>query len=425
MIYDVLIVGTGVAGLYTALNIRDDLSVLVITKGKRTDCNSYLAQGGISTALNTEDISIFINDTLKAGNYKNNIDSVKEIAEKSMDITLDLINLGVPFDKNYNTLNYTREGGHSVNRILHVKDQTGKAIVDSLLDKVSLKKNIKILENTTLENLIIFNNVCIGGLVSNEENEYKIFSKITVLATGGIGGIFNSTTNVESLTGDGIKVALHNKINVVDMEYQQLHPTVLYKKETNSRRLLLTESLRGEGAIIINQKGDKFIDPLLPRDIVSASILNEISKNYVTPYVYLDVRSLGKEYLKKRFPYIYNECLKIGLEIHKDLIPISPAHHFSMGGIKVNLNGQTSLNNLYAVGEVSCTGVHGSNRLASNSLLEAIVFAKNAAEDINIKAPELCISTNFQNNVKRINEKILIEYLKKRVDYKYAKLFNS
>lgn len=420
---DVLIVGTGLAGIFTALNIRDDLNVLLITKGKSTDCNSYLAQGGISTALSDEDINLFIKDTLKAGNYKNNVISVKEIAIKSRDRIRNLIDFGVNFDKDNDTINYTKEGGHTVNRIVHVKDQTGKYVVETLLNIVKSKSNVRLLENNSLKNLIINNNKCIGAVIKDKAKEFNVFSKITVLATGGLGGIFNSTTNVETLTGDGIKIALSNNVKVIDMEYQQLHPTVLYKENSTTRRLLISESLRGEGAFIVNEKGEKFINPLLPRDIVSNSILNEISKNN-KPYVYLDARHLGKNYLKNRFPYIYNECLKEGFKIEKDLIPIAPAHHFSMGGIKIDLFGRTSLENLYAVGEVSCSGVHGSNRLASNSLLEAMVFSKNAADNINNRINELEDIYECNFNLNKIDNNVLVDYLKERVDVKYDKLFN-
>lgn len=420
---DVLIVGTGLAGLFTALNIGEDLNVLLITKGRAIDCNSYLAQGGISTALSDEDINLLIKDTLKAGNYKNNVNSVKEIAIKSRDRIKELIEFGVEFDKDDREINYTKEGGHTVNRIVHVKDQTGKHVIETLLRKIKSRNNIKLLENNSLVNLIISNNKCIGAIIKNEAEEFNVFSKVTVLATGGLGGIFNSTTNVETLTGDGIKIALSNKVKVIDMEYQQLHPTVLYKENSTTRRLLISESLRGEGAFIVNEKGEKFINPLLPRDVVSNSILNEISKSN-KPYVYLDARHLGKEYLKNRFPYIYNECLKEGFKIEKDLIPIAPAHHFSMGGIKIDLFGRTSLENLYAVGEVSCSGVHGSNRLASNSLLEAMVFSKNTADNINSKVYEIEDICEYKPDLNKVDNDILIDYLKERVDVKYDKLFN-
>ena len=387
MNYDVLIVGTGIAGLYTALNLRDDIRILMITKNSFRDCNSYLAQGGISTSLGLFDEENYFNDTVKAGNYHNDTKAVKLLIKNSIENINTLIKLGVPFDKTKEKLNYTREGGHSEFRIVHVKDETGKSVTETLLNIVSKKRNITMLENTALIDLICKDNTCYGGILRDSHRTYKVNSKFTILATGGIGGIFNSTTNVEYLTGDGLNISLKHNIEIKDMEYLQLHPTVLYEPDVKGKKLLLSESLRGEGGIIVNQNKEVFINPLLPRDIVSTSILNEISKTPTNPYVYLDMTKKSKEFLMYRFPFLYNECLKRGYKMDKDLIPIAPAHHYCMGGIKVDLFSRTSMNNLYAVGEASCTGVHGSNRLASNSLLEALVFAKQASENINSPAP--------------------------------------
>ena len=416
MNYDVLIVGTGIAGLYTALNLRDDIRILMITKNSFRDCNSYLAQGGISTSLGLFDEENYFNDTVKAGNYHNDTKAVKLLIKNSIENINTLIKLGVPFDKTKEKLNYTREGGHSEFRIVHVKDETGKSVTETLLNIVSKKRNITMLENTALIDLICKDNTCYGGILRDSHRTYKVNSKFTILATGGIGGIFNSTTNVEYLTGDGLNISLKHNIEIKDMEYLQLHPTVLYEPDVKGKKLLLSESLRGEGGIIVNQNKEVFINPLLPRDIVSTSILNEISKTPTNPYVYLDMTKKSKEFLMYRFPFLYNECLKRGYKMDKDLIPIAPAHHYCMGGIKVDLFSRTSMNNLYAVGEASCTGVHGSNRLASNSLLEALVFAKQASENINSKINEI--------HYKLDSYEELIRYLKRKVDNKYAKLFN-
>ena len=421
MNYDVLIVGTGIAGLYTALNLRDDIRILMITKNSFRDCNSYLAQGGISTSLGLFDEENYFNDTVKAGNYHNDTKAVKLLIKNSIENINTLIKLGVPFDKTKEKLNYTREGGHSEFRIVHVKDETGKSVTETLLNIVSKKRNITMLENTALIDLICKDNTCYGGILRDSHRTYKVNSKFTILATGGIGGIFNSTTNVEYLTGDGLNI-----IEIKDMEYLQLHPTVLYEPDVKGKKLLLSESLRGEGGIIVNQNKEVFINPLLPRDIVSTSILNEISKTPTNPYVYLDMTKKSKEFLMYRFPFLYNECLKRGYKMDKDLIPIAPAHHYCMGGIKVDLFSRTSMNNLYAVGEASCTGVHGSNRLASNSLLEALVFAKQASENINSKINEIhykdIIFESESYALDSYDE--LISYLKRKVDNKYAKLFN-
>lgn len=426
MNYDVLIVGTGIAGLYTALNLRDDIRILMITKNSFRDCNSYLAQGGISTSLGLFDEENYFNDTVKAGNYHNDTKAVKLLIKNSIKNINTLIKLGVPFDKTKEKLNYTREGGHSEFRIVHVKDETGKSVTETLLNIVSKKRNITMLENTALIDLICKDNTCYGGILRDSHRTYKVNSKFTILATGGIGGIFNSTTNVEYLTGDGLNISLKHNIEIKDMEYLQLHPTVLYEPDVKGKKLLLSESLRGEGGIIVNQNKEVFINPLLPRDIVSTSILNEISKTPTNPYVYLDMTKKSKEFLMYRFPFLYNECLKRGYKMDKDLIPIAPAHHYCMGGIKVDLFSRTSMNNLYAVGEASCTGVHGSNRLASNSLLEALVFAKQASENINSKINEIhykdIIFESESYALDSYDE--LISYLKRKVDNKYAKLFN-
>ena len=426
MNYDVLIVGTGIAGLYTALNLRDDIRILMITKNSFRDCNSYLAQGGISTSLGLFDEENYFNDTVKAGNYHNDTEAVKLLIKNSIENINTLIKLGVPFDKTKEKLNYTREGGHSEFRIVHVKDETGKSVTETLLNIVSKKRNITMLENTALIDLICKDNTCYGGILRDSHRTYKVNSKFTILATGGIGGIFNSTTNVEYLTGDGLNISLKHNIEIKDMEYLQLHPTVLYEPDVKGKKLLLSESLRGEGGIIVNQNKEVFINPLLPRDIVSTSILNEISKTPTNPYVYLDMTKKSKEFLMYRFPFLYNECLKRGYKMDKDLIPIAPAHHYCMGGIKVDLFSRTSMNNLYAVGEASCTGVHGSNRLASNSLLEALVFAKQASENINSKINEIhykdIIFESESYALDSYDE--LISYLKRKVDNKYAKLFN-
>ena len=426
MNYDVLIVGTGIAGLYTALNLRDDIRILMITKNSFRDCNSYLAQGGISTSLGLFDEENYFNDTVKAGNYHNDTKAVKLLMKNSIENINTLIKLGVPFDKTKEKLNYTREGGHSEFRIVHVKDETGKSVTETLLNIVSKKRNITMLENTALIDLICKDNTCYGGILRDSHRTYKVNSKFTILATGGIGGIFNSTTNVEYLTGDGLNISLKHNIEIKDMEYLQLHPTVLYEPDVKGKKLLLSESLRGEGGIIVNQNKEVFINPLLPRDIVSTSILNEISKTPTNPYVYLDMTKKSKEFLMYRFPFLYNECLKRGYKMDKDLIPIAPAHHYCMGGIKVDLFSRTSMNNLYAVGEASCTGVHGSNRLASNSLLEALVFAKQASENINSKINEIhykdIIFESESYALDSYDE--LISYLKRKVDNKYAKLFN-
>ena len=304
--------------------------------------------------------------------------------------------------------------------------QENQNFLMELCEKISSPDRVLSGRFLYLIDLIYEDNICYGGILKNSSKTYSINSKFTILATGGIGGIFTSTTNVEYLTGDGLNISLKNNISIKDMEYLQLHPTVLYEPKVKGKKLLLSESLRGEGGIILNQNKEQFIDSLLPRDIVSSAILKEIESTPNKPYVYLDMTKKSKDFLIDRFPFLYNECLKRGYEMDKDLLPIAPAHHYCMGGIKVDLFSKTSMNNLYAVGEVSCTGVHGSNRLASNSLLEALVFGKQAAENINSKINEI----SFKEIIKEPKSyaldsyEELIKFLKEKVDNRYAKLFN-
>lgn len=415
---DVLIAGTGVSGVYSALNLEENLKVLLISKEDLRDCNSYLAQGGISTALNKDDVAPYIKDTLVAGNYKNNKEAVEVLVRESASNIERLINYNVPFDRNdNNTLQYTREGGHSTFRIAHIKDETGKYIMEALYKELESRNNIEILEKCTLIDIIKKDNECLGGICNYKGEELQVHAKATILATGGLGGLFTSTTNSPSLTGDGISIALKNSVALKDINYLQLHPTVLYEENSYGKRLLLSESLRGEGGKIKNLRNEEFVDSLKPRDIVSRAILNEIDKSPNTPYVYLDLTHINKDYIMKRFPFLYDECLKRGYQMEKDLLPISPAHHYAMGGIKVDLVSQTSLAKLYAVGETSCTGVHGNNRLASNSLLEGIVFGYRCAQKINS-------DLYFSNNSNYPTKEALVEYLKEKVDENYAKLLN-
>lgn len=414
---DVLIAGSGIAGVYTALNLNKNLNIIIVTKQGLKDCNSFLAQGGISTLLNKDDIDSYMEDTLKAGNYKNDRTAVEVLVKESRDNIKRLIKLNVQFDRNEDgSLSYTREGGHSTFRIAHIKDETGRFIMESLYAELAKRDNIKVIEHCKLIDIMKNDNKCLGGICSLDDEIFQIHAKATILATGGLGGLFKSTTNFPCLTGDGIAIALKNKITLKDINYLQLHPTVLYEKESNGKRLLLSESLRGEGGIIKNLKGEEFVDSLKPRDVVSKAILKEISKNPEIPYVYLDLRHLGKEFLIKRFPFLYNECLKRGYRMEKDMLPISPAHHYAMGGIKINSYGETNLKGLYALGETACTGVHGSNRLASNSLLEGVVFGYRCATKINY---ELYNDTNTYPS-----KDDLIDFLKERIDENYVKLLN-
>ncbi|NRT77495.1 L-aspartate oxidase [Clostridium beijerinckii] len=380
---DVLIIGSGVSGLYCGLNLRKDLNVLIVCKDKITCSNTYLAQGGISVAKGVEDIPLYIEDTLKAGRYKNDLEAVETLINESMVNIESLIEMGIAFDRNEDgSLNFTKEGAHSVSRIVHTKDNTGESTAKILIDKVKKRENISVYENTHFVDIIEKENNCIGAMLIREDEQINVYAKAVVLATGGIGGLFNNSTNQRILTGDGIASAIRHDIELKDMDYIQIHPTAFYEEGENKRKFLISESLRGEGGILTNIKGERFINELLPRDVVSEAVYNQIKETEV-PYVNLDIRFLGKDYIINRFSTIYEECLKRGTDITKEFIKVSPAQHFFMGGIKVDLDSKTSMKSLYAVGETSCTGVHGANRLASNSLLEGLVFSRRAAISIN------------------------------------------
>ncbi|WP_415320088.1 L-aspartate oxidase [Clostridium perfringens] len=410
---DVLIVGSGVAGLYASLNLREDLEIIMVSKKSVNLCNSSLAQGGIAVARGKEDFQSFIEDTLKAGRYENNIDSVRVLVEESMDNINKLIDLGANFEKDENGVLFTKEGAHEINRIVYHKDITGKHVEDILLENVKRRKNIKIIEECEMVDIYHRNNRCIGALFNKEGEALSVYAKVVILATGGIGGLFKKSTNERIITGDSIGVAIRNNIEIKDLSYIQIHPTAFFSKKSEEKRFLISESVRGEGGKLINCNGERFVDELLPRDIVAKKIYEEMKKTD-SYNVFLDVSFMEKSFLKNRFPNIYNKCLEEGIDISKEPIPVAPAQHYFMGGIKVDLNGKTSMKNLYAFGETSCTGVHGANRLASNSLLEALVFSRRGALEINsyIDNLELIIEERECEDLDKyrlLNRKILID----------------
>lgn len=375
--YDVIIVGSGVAGLFTALQLNSNLQVLLITKQQLEDSNSYLAQGGIAVLKGEEDFESYLEDTMRAGKYENNKLAVEVMINQSGQIIQDLIDYHVAFDRENGKLSFTREGAHSAYRILHHKDITGKEIMDKLIIEVKKKPNITIMQQSMMIDIIKDKNQCIGIWMVHNNELRNIYSSTVVLATGGVGGLFQNSTNFPHITGDGVAIATKNGVKIRDISYIQIHPTTLYTKK-EGRRFLISEAVRGEGGILVNAKKQRFVDELLPRDKVSLAIQNQMTKDY-NPFVYLGVQHLGEEKVKSRFPNIYKRCLQEGYDMTKDYIPVTPAQHYFMGGIEVDMNGQTTMQNLFAVGENSCNGVHGANRLASNSLLESLVFAKRAA----------------------------------------------
>ncbi len=381
MITDILIVGCGVAGLYCALNLPKDKKITIVTKNEAPKSDSFLAQGGICVLRDEKDYKSFYEDTMKAGHYENNPDSVEIMIRSSQEVIGDLVSFGVRFEKNGEAFTYTREGAHSKPRILFHEDETGKEITSHLLETAKSRPNITLIENFTMVDLICQNNVCTGIIGHDIDGNYtSICADYTVLATGGIGGLFKHSTNYRHLTGDALALALKYDIKLQHIDYIQIHPTTLYTKK-HGREFLISESVRGEGAILLNSKGERFVNELLPRDVVAEAIFDEMKKEG-SKHVWLSLAPIPAEEIKNHFPNIYKHCLEEGYDITKEPIPVVPSQHYFMGGIDVDRYSKTSMNRLYAVGETACNGVHGRNRLASNSLLESLVFAKRAARHI-------------------------------------------
>lgn len=379
---DILIVGTGASGLFAALHCPIDKNILMITKDAVENSDSFLAQGGICVLRDENDYDSFMEDTLKAGHYENRRESVDIMIRSSREVINELIGYGVDFAKQANgELNYTREGCHSKARILFHEDITGKEITRNLLKAVQKLPNVHILEYVTMLDLIKQDNTCFGILAKDKNDEYlTIEADNTILASGGIGGLYEHSTNYPHLTGDAIAIALRHNIKLENPDYVQIHPTSLYTNKPG-RSFLISESVRGEGAKLYGKDGRRFANEVLPRDLMTAEIKKQMAKDNM-PYVWLDMTVLGKDVILNHFPHIYEKCLEEGFDVTKQWIPIVPAQHYYMGGIHVDKYSKTTMNNLYAVGETSCNGVHGANRLASNSLLEGLVFAKRAVNKI-------------------------------------------
>lgn len=378
---DIVIVGSGAAGLYCALNIPKEKKVVMVTKDLVKNSDSYLAQGGICVLKDPSDYDAFYEDTMRAGHYENNPESVDIMIRSSKAVIDELVEYGVRFEKDENGFVYTKEGAHSKPRILFHEDQTGKEITSHLLKAVQKLSNVQIIENYTMVDVIEENNECHGIIGHDVNGEYSaIYADYTVFATGGIGGIFKHSTNYRHLTGDAIAIALNHGIKLQHIDYIQIHPTTFYEKE-DGREFLISESVRGEGAILLNAKGERFVDELLPRDVVANAILDQMKKEG-SEHVWLSLERISEHEIKTHFPNIYQHCLEAGYDITKERIPVVPSQHYFMGGIDVDGYSATSMERLYAIGETACNGVHGKNRLASNSLLESLVFAKRAANKI-------------------------------------------
>ena len=453
---DVVIVGTGVAGLFSALNLPGDTKIIMITKSDLESSDSFLAQGGISVLRDEEDYDSYFEDTMRAGHYENRKESVDIMIRGSRDVIDKLVVFGVEFEHEQEAEGeflYTREGAHSKPRILYHKDITGKEITSKLLEQVKRLENVTLYEYTAMTDILVENGACAGILaertksgrqvetdseaadLSREQMEIRagygedvrrerekaeapgedacrerekaeapgederrerekaeapgedtcgeqieIRAGYTIFATGGIGGQYTHSTNFPHLTGDAIEISKKHGIRLEHLDYVQFHPTTLYSKKPG-RRFLISESVRGEGAVLYNKKKERFVDELLPRDVVAAAIREQMEKDG-TDFVYLSMEHIEKETILRHFPNIYQRCLKEGYDVLKECIPVVPAQHYFMGGVWVDSDSRTSMPRLFAVGETSCNGVHGANRLASNSLLESLVFAKRAAMKI-------------------------------------------
>lgn len=378
---DIIIVGTGAAGLFCALQLPEDKNILMITKESVEQSDSFLAQGGICVLKNEDDYDSYFEDTMRAGHYENDKDSVALMIRRSQEIIGDLISYGVDFEQENGELLYTREGAHSTPRILYHEDLTGKEITTKLWERVKERKNVRIEDYTTMIDLICQDNTCYGIVAKNKKDEIRaVMADYVIFACGGVGGLFEHSTNFPHLTGDALAISLKHNIALKDVNYVQIHPTTLYSKKPG-RRFLISESVRGEGAKLFDKNMNRFVDELLPRDVLTKKIREQMKKDE-TDFVWLSMVDMGEEVIQKRFPNIYKRCLEEGYDPTKECIPVTPAQHYFMGGVKVDLNSKTTMEHLYAIGETSCNGVHGANRLASNSLLESLVFAKVAANQI-------------------------------------------
>ena len=389
--YDAIIVGTGAAGLYCALNLPKRKKILMLTKQGADLSDSFLAQGGICMLRGEDDYEDYFEDTMRAGHYENNKRAVNLMIRSSNDIIRDLLWRNVDFVRAEDgELAFTREGAHSRPRILFHEDITGKEITQTLLDQVKTKENIEICEYMTMVDIISKDNIC-GGVIAMDakNNVYPIRSQFVVLACGGIGGLFQNSTNYPHIAGDGLGIAMKHQVKLEHLDYIQIHPTTLFSHKPG-RRFLISESVRGEGALLYDKNGQRFTNELQPRDLLSQAIFEQMEKDG-TDFVWEYMRPLGEKTIMQHFPNMYQHCIEEGFDPRKEPIPVVPAQHYFMGGIQADLSSRTSMRGLYACGETSCNGVHGKNRLASNSLLESLVFARRAADDMIFgETPEMC-----------------------------------
>ena len=425
---DVVIVGTGVAGLFAALNLPRDFKIMMITKADLESSDSFLAQGGICVLRDESDYDSYFEDTMRAGHYENRKESVDIMIRSSQEIIRELIGYGVEFERRTEhsddvigdsdisrTYEYTREGAHSSPRILFHEDITGKEITGKLLARVKELDNVEIFEYTTMTDIIEEGGVCRGVVMQEQDGTSRaVRSAYTIVASGGIGGLYRHSTNFPHLTGDALEIAKKHGIRLEHTDYVQIHPTTLYSKKPG-RRFLISESVRGEGAVLLDKEGNRFVNELLPRDVVTKAIREQMEKDG-TDHVWLSMENIGTESILSHFPNIYRRCKEEGYDVTKEPIPVVPAQHYFMGGIWVDSDSQTSMERLFAAGETSCNGVHGANRLASNSLLESLVFAKRAAQKIGREKTDTAAKQAGENekrsgNVNKITMKLQADHL--------------
>lgn len=434
--YSAVVIGSGIAGLYSALKLEQQLNlpdgILLITKSELGESNSYYAQGGMVAVLKSnknDSVSSHVADTIKAGAGLSELNTIKFISENSDKVVKDLLTFGVEFDRDENgNFTLTKEAAHSVNRILHSGgDATGREMEIALCHTLQNHKNIKVYENSLAVDLLVENNTCDGVVIFHEKNsEYEtVYCKTLILATGGLGQLYKYTTNPVGATGDGFALAYNVGAELQDMEFVQFHPTALaFDDKKNHNRFLISEAVRGEGAKLCNKDRVQFMykyderKELAPRDIVARSIFQEMKATNTTN-VYLDTSDIPRDKLIKRFPTIANKCLDNGIDITKDLIPVAPAAHYFMGGVKTNLKGETSIKGLYAIGEVSSTGLHGGNRLASNSLLECVVCAYEVAEFL--RNSDLSFDISKNEKFDKIISKYEIPNVENKIDVQNLK----
>lgn len=422
MHYDVVIIGSGLAGMNAALHAAQYGTVLLVCKGKLQESNSRYAQGGIAGVFEKKDrYENHIKDTLAAGGYHNKRKVVEYFVRKAPEAIRMLEKLGVPFEHSSpKTFDLHREAGHGHSRIVHVGDHTGRSIIDVLTAKILQEKKITVMEKTFALDLLVKKTSCIGAKIMQQGKEIAVYARRTILATGGCGQLFQYTTNPSLTTGDGIAMAARAGCKIQNLEFIQFHPTAL--KEKKSPMFLLSETLRGAGAQLINNNGERFMHryhhdgELAPRDIVSRAIYKEQQHGTV----YLDMRTktikIPPKKIKQLFPSIHDYLKGKGYDITTDLIPITPAAHYLCGGVTADVRGKTSLKNLYAIGEVACTGFHGANRLASNSLLEAAIMSEHVMDDPLPAAPQnITLSPSTTDQIPKSSSKLTIRKLKKQL----------